>query len=170
MAFPGRALKATCISSSRGCNSCRKKLKVDEPYGPGPCSRTDLTVRCWGRVCCCDAAMARLVRRQVPNMNPDGSWRGHLRTNASGANLNREWADPTPHASPEAGSHTQPPHVLLPALCGFRCCLLVYTLHVCTIKHFVSHGAICQSCSESQVKPDWTAGAQLVLMASHDGH
>ena len=28
----------------------------------------------------------------VPNMNPDGAVRGHLRTNASGANLNREWA------------------------------------------------------------------------------
>ena len=27
----------------------------------------------------------------VPNMNPDGSVRGHLRTNAAGANLNREW-------------------------------------------------------------------------------
>lgn len=29
--------------------------------------------------------------RVVPNMNPDGSVRGHLRTNAGGANLNREW-------------------------------------------------------------------------------
>jgi murein tripeptide amidase MpaA len=28
----------------------------------------------------------------VPNMCPDGSVRGHLRTNACGANLNREWA------------------------------------------------------------------------------
>lgn len=28
----------------------------------------------------------------VPNMCPDGSVRGHLRTNAAGANLNREWA------------------------------------------------------------------------------
>ena len=37
----------------------------------------------------------------VPNMNPDGSRRGHLRTNAVGTNLNREWAEPTPEASPE---------------------------------------------------------------------
>lgn len=44
----------------------------------------------------------------VPNMNPDGSFRGHLRTNACGANLNREWRDnisgyvaPTLERSPE---------------------------------------------------------------------
>ena len=37
----------------------------------------------------------------VPNCNPDGSARGHLRTNAVGANLNREWATPTPERSPE---------------------------------------------------------------------
>ena len=37
----------------------------------------------------------------VPNMNPDGSRRGHLRTNAAGRNLNREWADPTMEATPE---------------------------------------------------------------------
>lgn len=37
----------------------------------------------------------------VPNMNPDGSSRGHLRTNAAGVNLNRAWADPSPETSPE---------------------------------------------------------------------
>src|SRR3546814_1623081 len=37
----------------------------------------------------------------VPNMNPDGSRRGHLRTNYAGVNLNREWNDPTPERSPE---------------------------------------------------------------------
>lgn len=37
----------------------------------------------------------------VPNMNPDGSVRGHLRTNAVGTNLNREWANPSLEKSPE---------------------------------------------------------------------
>ncbi|NQY62511.1 MAG: carboxypeptidase family protein [Alteromonadaceae bacterium] len=37
----------------------------------------------------------------VPNMNPDGSVRGHLRTNAVGANLNREWQTPSMDRSPE---------------------------------------------------------------------
>jgi murein tripeptide amidase MpaA len=37
----------------------------------------------------------------VPNMNPDGSRRGHLRTNAAGVNLNREWNAPTLERSPE---------------------------------------------------------------------
>ena len=44
-----------------------------------------------------DAATLRIV----PNMNPDGSFRGHLRTNAAGVNLNREWASPTAERSPE---------------------------------------------------------------------
>jgi murein tripeptide amidase MpaA len=37
----------------------------------------------------------------VPNMNPDGSVRGHLRTNAAGINLNREWLTPSLAKSPE---------------------------------------------------------------------
>ena len=37
----------------------------------------------------------------VPNMNPDGSARGNLRTNAAGANLNREWENPSMETSPE---------------------------------------------------------------------
>ena len=37
----------------------------------------------------------------VPNMNPDGGRRGHLRTNAVGKNLNREWESPTMKFSPE---------------------------------------------------------------------
>jgi murein tripeptide amidase MpaA len=37
----------------------------------------------------------------VPNMNPDGAVRGNLRTNAAGANLNREWMEPSLEISPE---------------------------------------------------------------------
>lgn len=36
----------------------------------------------------------------IPNANPDGSIRGHLRTNAAGANLNREWAPIKGHDAP----------------------------------------------------------------------
>ena len=37
----------------------------------------------------------------VPNMNPDGSVLGNLRTNAAGVNLNREWLEPSIERSPE---------------------------------------------------------------------
>jgi murein tripeptide amidase MpaA len=45
--------------------------------------------------------LACAVLRIVPNMNPDGSVLGNLRTNAAGANLNREWMNPTLERSPE---------------------------------------------------------------------
>lgn len=53
-----------------------------------------------------DSATAKLLLEKanfyiVPNMNPDGSVRGHLRTNAVGTNLNREWANPSLEKSPE---------------------------------------------------------------------
>lgn len=47
------------------------------------------------------AILQKSVIYLVPNMNPDGSRRGHLRTNAVGANLNREWHAPTLQRSPE---------------------------------------------------------------------
>ena len=37
----------------------------------------------------------------VLNVNPDGSARGHLRTNAAGTDLNRQWAEPSAEKSPE---------------------------------------------------------------------
>jgi murein tripeptide amidase MpaA len=48
-----------------------------------------------------NALLDRSVVYLVPNMNPDGSRRGHLRTNAAGSNLNREWDDPSADKSPE---------------------------------------------------------------------
>lgn len=52
-----------------------------------------------------DAVAQALLQKAVfyvtPNMNPDGSRRGHLRTNGVGANLNREWLEPSMERSPE---------------------------------------------------------------------
>src|SRR3954463_10152816 len=53
-----------------------------------------------------DDPIARVLRKEctfhvVPNMNPDVSRRGHLRTNAVGVNLNREWHALSAEKSPE---------------------------------------------------------------------
>ena len=59
-----------------------------------------------GRLLDEDDALAREVLRRavlyvVPNMNPDGSRRGHLRGNAIGTDLNRQWQAPSLEVSPE---------------------------------------------------------------------
>ena len=53
-----------------------------------------------------DDPVSRVLRSKatfhvVPNMNPDGSKNGNLRTNKTGANLNREWGVSTIQNSPE---------------------------------------------------------------------
>jgi murein tripeptide amidase MpaA len=48
-----------------------------------------------------DALLTKATVHVVPNMNPDGTRRGHLRTNAAGVNLNREWLAPSLERSPE---------------------------------------------------------------------
>lgn len=47
------------------------------------------------------ALLDRATFYVVPNMNPDGAVAGNLRTNAAGANLNREWQIPSLTNSPE---------------------------------------------------------------------
>jgi len=47
------------------------------------------------------ALLEQCVFHVVPRMNPDGAVRGNLRTNAKGADLNREWESPTLERSPE---------------------------------------------------------------------
>ncbi len=56
------------------------------------------------------ALLNKAVFYLVPNMNPDGSVRGHLRTNAIGVNLNREWQTPSMECSPEVYLVTQKMH------------------------------------------------------------
>ncbi|OAM21131.1 hypothetical protein A7P89_08240 [Eikenella corrodens] len=46
----------------------------------------------------------------VPNMNPDGAALGNQRTNATGADLNREWQTPNPERSPEVYAVRQKMH------------------------------------------------------------
>lgn len=67
-------------------------------------------------------AVAQHLRREVtfrivPNMNPDGSRHGNLRTNAVGANLNREWGVLTPERSPEVHCVIKAMDADKPALC-----------------------------------------------------
>ena len=59
----------------------------------------------------------QLLRQQatvhmVPNMNPDGTVRGHLRTNAAGANLNREWCSTGDYTAPSLQRSPEVFHVL----------------------------------------------------------
>lgn len=58
------------------------------------------------------ALLSKAVFYIVPNMNPDGSRRGHLRTNAAGINLNREWLEPSMQKSPEVFLVRQQMHQL----------------------------------------------------------
>lgn len=61
-----------------------------------------LLERLTDETCALSKQLLKRVRFYViPNMNPDGSVRGHLRTNAAGANLNREWQSPSLEKSPE---------------------------------------------------------------------
>lgn len=72
----------------------------------------------------------------------DGSARGHLRTNASGANLNREWAStadyeaPTLERSPEVHhGESDPTPWVCASLCSRHC--------VCVFTALCVHGTVC---------------------------
>jgi murein tripeptide amidase MpaA len=56
--------------------------------------------------------LERAVFHVVPNMNPDGAALGNLRTNARGANLNREWREPDLERSPEVWHVREAIHAL----------------------------------------------------------
>ncbi|MBS7661844.1 hypothetical protein I0D00_07760 [Pseudomonas lalucatii] len=48
-----------------------------------------------------DALLQQADLYLVPNMNPDGAFRGHLRTNAAGKDLNRAWQSANETETPE---------------------------------------------------------------------
>ncbi len=69
-----------------------------------------------------DDPVARVLRQKanfhiIPNMNPDGSRLGNLRTNKAGANLNREWETPSIQSSPEVYYALEAMQVHAPDLC-----------------------------------------------------
>ncbi|PWB32405.1 hypothetical protein DCO48_13790 [Pseudomonas sp. SDI] len=47
------------------------------------------------------ALLAKADLYLIPNMNPDGAFRGHLRTNFKGKDLNRAWQDASIDSTPE---------------------------------------------------------------------
>lgn len=69
-------------------------------------------------------------RKRSPSVSA-GVWRGHLRTNAVGANLNREWAEPSLERSPEVS--TAPVY-------GTPCCKHVLHCLVCMCLTFFTAG------------------------------
>ena len=87
-------------------NRQRKQLWVIARQHPGE-SMAEWWMEGWlDRLLDTDDATSRALRELadihvVPNMNPDGSFLGNLRTNALGVNLNREWATPSLEKSPE---------------------------------------------------------------------
>jgi len=69
-----------------------------------------------------DDPLSRVLRQEatfyiVPNMNPDGSRAGNLRTNAAGSNLNREWDKATIQSSPEVYYTIEAMNAARPDLC-----------------------------------------------------
>jgi murein tripeptide amidase MpaA len=93
-------------SSNDPVNQARKQLWVIARQHPGE-PMAEWWMEGWiDRLLDEDDAASRALRQMadihiVPNMNPDGCFLGHLRTNALGVNLNREWASPSLDRSPE---------------------------------------------------------------------
>lgn len=102
----GRDMSLLVIGDDSAKNQTKKHIWITARQHPGE------TMAEW----CAEGIIYRLLDEQdglsrklledavfyiVPNMNPDGGVRGHLRTNAVGVNLNREWKTPSLTSSPE---------------------------------------------------------------------
>lgn len=84
----------------------KKRIWIIARQHPGETMAEWFVEGCLERLLDVDDAVSRLLLERcelyvVPNMNPDGSVLGNLRTNAAGANLNREWQEPSMDRSPE---------------------------------------------------------------------
>ncbi len=105
----GRDLNLLKISNGddlSGQGTAKKAIWVTARQHPGESMAEWCVEGFIDRLLDTDDALSQVLLEQadfyiVPNMNPDGSVRGHLRTNACGANLNREWESPSMERSPE---------------------------------------------------------------------
>ena len=104
----GRDMTLLCVSDARSATLLeqRKKVWLIARQHPGESMAEWFVEGFLERLLDADDPVSRLLLQRcvfyiVPNMNPDGAVRGNLRTNASGANLNREWEAPSMEKSPE---------------------------------------------------------------------
>lgn len=103
----GREMNLLIVGDDNDDDSIKKnKVWITARQHPGETMAEWLVEGLLGRLLDEDDGTARALLAEnqffiVPNMNPDGAFRGHLRTNAVGANLNREWASPSLERSPE---------------------------------------------------------------------
>ena len=104
----GRDMDLLRITDARGpvAEAAKKKVWLIARQHPGEAMAEWFVEGFLERLLDADDPVARVLLEQcifyvVPNMNPDGTARGNLRTNAAGANLNREWLAPTMDQSPE---------------------------------------------------------------------
>nr|WP_136249671.1 M14-type cytosolic carboxypeptidase [Ningiella ruwaisensis] len=93
-------------SIDSSASSTKNRIWITARQHPGETMAEWLIEGLLGRLLDEDDGLARALLNDnvfyiVPNMNPDGAYRGHLRTNAVGANLNREWESPSLDRSPE---------------------------------------------------------------------
>lgn len=104
----GRDMTLLTVTSTDGATPLteRKKVWIIARQHPGETMAEWFVEGLLERLLDQTDAVSRTLVQQcvfhvVPNMNPDGAVLGNLRTNAAGANLNREWLDATMERSPE---------------------------------------------------------------------
>ncbi|MDT0594042.1 M14 family metallopeptidase [Glaciecola petra] len=106
LTLDGREINLLVIGSEDIELAAKNKIWITARQHPGETMAEWLVEGLVQRLLDEDDGLARKLLQHnvfyiVPNMNPDGSVRGHLRTNAAGINLNREWQNPSLNNSPE---------------------------------------------------------------------